>query len=130
MKPAKNSLETILVVEDDPIVLESVRIILEEAGFAVIEAVNAPAALKLLERHDDVRALFTDVDMPGGMNGLELARIVQTRWPHIALIVTSGVCRPSPDQLPEDGVFVGKPYSPQGPVRVIRELIQQRLGAG
>jgi CheY-like chemotaxis protein len=104
--------------------------ILEEAGFEVIEAITAPAALKLLERRDDVRALFTDVDMPGGMNGLELARIVHSRWPHIALVVTSGLCRPSTDQLPDDGVFVGKPYPPQAPVRVIRELIQRRFGAG
>src|SRR3954470_18716569 len=104
--------------------------ILEEAGFEVIEAATAPEALKLLERSDDVRAAFTDVDMPGGMNGLELARIVHARWPHIALVVTSGVCRPSVDQLPDHGVFVGKPYPPQAPVQAIRGLIQRRFGGG
>src|SRR5690349_19363046 len=104
--------------------------ILEEAGFEVIEAATAPEALRLLEQSDNVRAVFTDVDMPGGMNGLELARSVHARWPHIALVVTSGVCRPSADQLPDYGVFVGKPYAPQAPVQAIRGLIQQRLRAG
>ena len=120
----------VLLVEDEPLVRMLAADILEEAGFEVIEAATGPQALRLLEQRHDVKALFTDVDMPGGMNGLELARIVHARWPHIALVVTSGVCRPSTDQLPHDGVFVGKPYSPQMPVRVIRELIQRRLGAG
>src|SRR5215207_3108772 len=120
----------VLLVEDEPLVRMCAADMLEDEGFEVIEAATAPAALKILEKRDDVTALFTDIDMPGGMNGLELAKIVHSRWPHIALVVTSGVCRPSTDQLPHDGVFVGKPYSPQMPVRVIRELSQRRLGAG
>jgi CheY-like chemotaxis protein len=120
----------VLLVEDEPLVRMLAADILEEAGFEVIEAVTAPAALRLLEQRRDVRALFTDVDMPGGMDGLELARIVHSRWPHIALVVTSGVCRPSVGQLPDGGVFVGKPYAPQVPVQTIRELIQRRFGAG
>jgi CheY-like chemotaxis protein len=101
---------------------------LEEAGFEVIEAATAIAALQLLEKHGGgVRALFTDIDMPGGMTGLELAGIVHARWPHIALVVTSGVYRPDVDFLPDDGVFIGKPYTPQAPVRVIRQLIRRHL---
>jgi CheY-like chemotaxis protein len=120
----------VLLVEDEPLVRMLAADILEEAGFEVIEAITAPAALKLLEQRHDVKALFTDVDMPGGMNGLELARIVHARWPRIALVVTSGVCRPGADQLPDDGVFVGKPYAPQAPVQAIRGLIERRFGAG
>ena len=120
----------VLLVEDEPLVRMLAADILQEAGFEVTEAATAPEALNHLERSDDVRVVFTDVDMPGGMNGLELARIVHARWPHIALVVTSGVCRPSADQLPDHGVFVGKPYAPQAPVQAIRGLIQQQLGAG
>jgi two-component system, response regulator PdtaR len=74
-----------------------------------------------------VQALFTDIDMPGGMNGLELAAIVHSRWPEIALVVTSGVYRPAADHIPNDGVFIGKPYPSQAPVRVIRELIRRAI---
>jgi CheY-like chemotaxis protein len=102
--------------------------ILEDAGFEVIEASTAPAALGIIEKREDVKAVFTDIDMPGGMNGLELAAIVHARWPDIALVVTSGVYRPGADNLPADGVFIGKPYPAQAPVRVIRELIRMHFG--
>ena len=64
--------------------------------------------------------------MPGGMNGLELAGIVHARWPHIALVVTSGRYRVGADSLPGDGIFIGKPYAAAAPVRIIRELMRQR----
>ena len=75
----------VLMVEDEPLVRMCAADMLEDEGFGVIEAATAPAALKILEKRDDVTALFTDIDMPGGMNGLELAGIVHARWPHIAL---------------------------------------------
>src|SRR5215212_1536376 len=89
----------VLLVEDEPLVRMCAADILEDEGFEVIEAATAPAALKILEKRDDVMAVFTDIDMPGGMNGLELAGIVDARWPHIALVVTSGVCRVGADKL-------------------------------
>ena len=117
----------VLVVEDEPLVRMLAADILEEEGFEVIEASTAPAALALLEKlGGEVAALFTDIDMPGGMNGLELAGIVHTRWPHIALVVTSGVFRVEADKLPGDGVFIGKPYAVNTPVRIIREMIRQQ----
>lgn len=115
----------VLLVEDEPLVRMCAADILEDEGFEVIEAATAPAALKILEKRDDVTALFTDIDMPGGMNGLELAGIVHSRWPHIALVVTSGVCRVGADNLPGDGVFIGKPYPAAAPVRIIRELVRR-----
>ncbi len=120
----------VLLVEDEPLVRMIAADILEDAGFEVVEASTARAALSILEKRGDVKALFTDIDMPGGMNGLELAGIVHTRWPRIALVVTSGVYRAAVDQLPDDGVFIGKPYPAQAAVRVIRELIRRHFGEG
>ncbi len=116
----------VLVVEDEPLVRMLAADILEEEGFEVVEAATATAALAILEKRQDVTALFTDIDMPGGMNGLELAAVVNERWPHIALVVTSGVVRIGADRLPGDGVFIGKPYATSAPVRVIREMIRQK----
>ncbi len=118
----------VMVVEDEPLVRMDAAVTLEDEGFEVIEAATARAALAMLEkRNGDVAALFTDVDMPGDMNGLELAGIVYSRWPHIALVVTSGVVR-VPGSLPGGGVFLEKPYPSSAPVRLIRGLIQ-RVGS-
>jgi CheY-like chemotaxis protein len=113
-------------VEDEPLLRMLAADILEEEGFEVAEAATAPAALAILEKREDVTALFTDVDMPGGMNGLELAAVVHERWPLIALLITSGVFRIGADKLPGDGAFIGKPYATSAPVRLIRELIRQK----
>ncbi len=115
----------VLIVEDEPLIRMYAADLLEEGGFNVIEATTARAALAILEkRNGDVSALFTDVDMPGDMNGLVLAGIVYSRWPHIAILVTSGVVR-MVGALPGGGVFLGKPYASAAPVRIIRELIQR-----
>jgi CheY-like chemotaxis protein len=116
----------VLVVEDEPVVRMDAAVTLEDEGFDVIEAATARAALAMLEkRNGDIDALFTDIDMPGDMNGLELAGIVYSRWPHIALVVTSGVVRVS-GSLPGGGVFLAKPYKTSASVRIIREMIQRR----
>jgi two-component system, response regulator PdtaR len=83
---------------------------LEENGFDVVEAANADDALKVLESRDDVRLLFTDVRMPGSCDGMDLARQVHARWPHILLVITSGHLRPAKAEIPDDGRFVAKPY--------------------
>jgi CheY-like chemotaxis protein len=114
----------VLVVDDEPLVRMLAAEILEEAEMEVVEASTAPAALAILERRDDILALFTDIDMPGGMNGLELAGIVHKRWPHIAIVVTSGVTRLGVDELPGAGIFIAKPYASSAPVRVLRHLIK------
>jgi CheY-like chemotaxis protein len=115
----------VLIAEDEPMIRMCAADLLEDDGFEVIEAATARAALAILEkRNGDVAALFTDVDMPGDMNGLELAGIVYSRWPHVAILVTSGVVR-TVGALPGGGVFLGKPYAGAAPVRIIRELIQR-----
>ena len=115
----------VLVVEDEPLIRMDAADTLEDEGFEVIEAATARAALAILEKREgDVAALFTDVDMPGDMNGLELAGIVHARWPHVAIVVTSGVVRVS-GSLPGGGIFLEKPYPMSTPVRIIRGLIDR-----
>lgn len=101
----------ILVVEDESFVRMVAVDMLEDAGLPVVEAPDADAALRLLEgRAQAFGILFTDIDMPGSMDGLTLAARVQARWPHIRLVVTSGRRRPSPHDLPGPGRFLPKPY--------------------
>ena len=114
----------VLIVEDEPVIRMYAAELLEDGGFDVVEAATARAALAILERcSGDVSALFTDVDMPGDMNGLELAGIVYSRWPHIALVITSAVVR-KPSVLPGRGIFLPKPYGSTAPVQIIRSLTQ------
>jgi two-component system, response regulator PdtaR len=100
-----------LVVDDEEILRMFAAGLLEERGFKVIEAENAAAALRMLESHCDVRLLFTDIQMPGRSNGMDLAREVHARWPSVLLVVTSGHVRPLDSEIPDDGRFVGKPYN-------------------
>jgi CheY-like chemotaxis protein len=113
----------ILVVEDEAIIrMEAVQM-LEDAGFEVVEACNAHDALEVLENRNDVRAVFTDINMQGKWDGLRLARMVRGRWPPIHLIVTSGLMSPDMDDLPPSGRFIRKPYNPAHVVATIRELL-------
>ncbi len=100
--------------------------LLAEAGFEVIEACDAATALKRLELGaEDVQAVFTDVDMPPGMNGLELAQTVHERWPEIGVVVTSAHHRPNADAIAGCGAFISKPYEPE----VVVEALQQAVTA-
>ncbi|WP_289016282.1 response regulator [uncultured Methylobacterium sp.] len=100
----------VLVVEDEDLVRMCACDILEDEGFAVLEAATADAAWQILEKRDDITVLFTDINMPGNMDGLILSARVAERWPHIRLVVTSGRCGLRNDELPDDGQFVQKPY--------------------
>jgi CheY-like chemotaxis protein len=101
---------TILVVEDDELLRMVAADMLAENGFGVVEAANADAALKLLETRDDVRLLFTDIQMPGSCDGMDLARQVHVRWPNILLVITSGQIKPTEAEIPDHGHFIAKPY--------------------
>jgi CheY-like chemotaxis protein len=90
----------VLVAEDEALLRLFTTDYLTDAGYKVIEAPNAADALRVLETTPAVRVLFTDVEMPGGMDGLELAREVQRRWPHMVIIVASGHVRPARGNLP------------------------------
>jgi DNA-binding NtrC family response regulator len=95
-------------VEDEELLRLFAADLLEEHGFRVVEARNAAAALKVLEARDDVRLLFTDIQMPGTLDGMDLAREVHQRWPRVLLVITSGQKKPT--EMPDHGRFVAKPY--------------------
>ena len=103
----------VLVVEDQPLVRMTAADELEEAGFLVLEA---QAQL--------VQVLFTDIDMPGSMDGMELAERVYRRWPHVLLLISSGHARPHPDEIPDHGHFVPKPYIGATLVHHINQMMQ------
>jgi two-component system, response regulator PdtaR len=114
----------VLLVEDELLVRMAAADDLQDAGFHVLEAANADVALAVLEIcSNDVQVLFTDIDMPGSMNGLDLAESVQQRWPHISLLISSAYHKPHPGQIPDEGRFVPKPYSSEDVVQHIRELV-------
>jgi DNA-binding NtrC family response regulator len=100
----------VLVVEDEPLLRMMAVDLVEDAGFEAIEAANADQAVKLLETRADIRIVFTDIDMPGSMDGLLLAAAIRDRWPPIEVILTSGHVHVSEVMLPERCVFFSKPY--------------------
>ena len=101
---------TILVVEDEALIRMISADILEEAGFRVLEAANAAEAILIMEGADHVELMFTDIRMPGRMDGLELAAFVHAQWPDVRLLVTSGHIVLADSQIPNGGHFVSKPY--------------------
>ena len=112
----------ILVVEDETFIRMDVVEMLVEAGFDVVEAVSADEGIRTLERDPDIRLMFTDIDMPGAMNGLKLAAAVRERWPPIRIIATSGQFRLQDGDLPPDARFFVKPCQPAQIIDAIREL--------
>jgi CheY-like chemotaxis protein len=100
----------VLVAEDEALVRQLSVCELEDAGYRVIEAADAGQAIAVLETGVPVDVLFTDVNMPGDMDGIRLVRLVRSRWPQVRLIVTSGRADIPPEDLPDDGRFIRKPY--------------------
>lgn len=116
-------LVTILVVEDEALIRHAVVDDLEAAGFRVVEAANATDAVVLLIADPDIRAMFTDIDMPGGINGLLLAVDVRRRWPPIHIIVTSGQVQMRQSDMPVVGRFFGKPYDSNAVAAEFRSML-------
>jgi CheY-like chemotaxis protein len=113
----------VLIVEDEALIRMDLIDQLEDEGFEVFEASNAGEAITLLANHPSIRVLFTDIDMPGGMDGLMLAQAVRKRWPPIKIIVTSGHWQMREQDLPIEGRFMPKPYSVQNVAAVARQLV-------
>jgi two-component sensor histidine kinase len=116
----------VLVVEDEMVLRMRAADIVEDAGFCAVEAVNADEAIAILESRSDITLLFTDIQMPGSMDGLKLAHAVHARWPAIKIILVSGQVKPSDAERPTDSRFFGKPL---GDAQMIAEL-QTMVGAG
>jgi len=112
----------VLVVEDEFLLrMDSVEI-LEDEGFEVIPAANADEAIAILSARSDIHLVFTDIQMPGSMDGLKLARFVRNRWPPIKIVATSGHVPAGADDLPTGSVFLPKPYSGAELVSTLRDL--------
>ncbi|TFF17864.1 response regulator [Jiella endophytica] len=109
---------TILVVEDEPLLRMDVVDTLEDAGFTVLEAADADTALAMLEAGSGADLLLTDIHMPGSMDGLDLARRVEKRWPDMAIVVMSG--HRHLEDLPPMSAFLAKPFGPATIVDTIR----------
>jgi two-component system, response regulator PdtaR len=114
---------SVLAVEDEALILLALAYDLRAAGFIVYEARNADEAIRKLEAHPEISILFTDVDMPGSMDGLQLSAAVRDRWPPVKIIVTSGKRKPEQSDLPAGGIFMPKPYEPGKVAATMRELL-------
>jgi two-component system, response regulator PdtaR len=101
---------TVLVVEDEILVGIAICEDLAAEGYEVLTADNADQAIEILESRNDITTIFTDIEMPGSMNGLKLAAAVRDRWPPVNIVITTGKARPPDDQMPTNSRFVGKPY--------------------
>lgn len=99
--------------------------IVEDAGFIPIEAVNADEALAILESRSDIDLLFTDIQMPGSMDGLKLAHAVHERWPSIKIILVSGKLTPTEAEKPIHSRFFGKPLEVKQMISEMQEMIGQ-----
>ena len=111
----------VLIVEDEPLIRTGAVYIIEDAGFEVVEAASADEAIRILERRSDIRVVFTDIHMPGSMDGLKLAHAVRNRWPPIKIMVTSGRELIAQQVLPEGGRFFAKPYNSIEILAALRE---------
>ncbi len=111
-----------VIAEDEVLVRIVAADMLEESGFQVAEAGDAQAALDYLTNHPNVTLLFTDIEMPGPMNGIALAQEVAGRWPDVVVVVCSGRVRPKAGTLPPRAHFIGKPYT----MALMQEILAER----
>ncbi|QND72790.1 response regulator [Tardiphaga robiniae] len=108
----------VLVVEDETLIRNLVSEELSDAGFEVLQVGNASQAIAVLEARQDIHLLFTDIDMPGSMDGLKLAAAVRDRWPPVHIIITTGKARPM--TIPANALFIPKPYLTRALVSAMR----------
>ena len=124
--PGRNRL--ILVVEDIPLIRMGVLEMLVEAGFLAVEAGSADEAIQILEARPEIRLVFTDVQMPGSMDGLKLSHYIRNRWPPVQLILASGKAMIDESQLPSGARFFAKPYDSAEVIRTIIGMLPESPG--
>jgi two-component system, response regulator PdtaR len=112
----------ILIVEDEFLLRMDSAEVIENAGFQVFQAGNADEAIAILTTRPNIQVVFTDIQMPGSMDGLKLARFVRDRWPPIKIVATSGLVRVEDHDLPAGSVFLPKPYRGAEVVSALREV--------
>ena len=111
----------ILIVEDDLLIGAWVEETLLAAGYEVTSASDADQAIRILEKDPSISLVFTDIDMPGKMDGLKLAAAVRNRWPPAHIVIASGMYRPRADEMPVRSVFLQKPYLPNDVLGALNE---------
>jgi DNA-binding NtrC family response regulator len=116
----------VLLVEDEEFLRALASDRLRDEGFRVLEAAAAADAIALLEEHPEIDVLFTDVDMPGPVDGLGLAAQARRRRPHLHVIMTSGQWTATTADVPEGAMFVQKPYSLEAVARLVKALVKAR----
>lgn len=119
------NLPAVLVVEDEPLIRMEAVDMIEDAGFKVYEAGSSDVAIELMEKHDDIGILFTDIDMPGSMDGLKLAAYVKDRWPPVAIVIASGKVDFSVMKVPEGSTFFPKPYPTDKIIKALGDIAQK-----
>ena len=123
MTLSTNRRPVVLVVEDEYLIRSNAADMITEAGYDVVVAANADEAIAILEARPDIHVIFTDIRMPGSMDGLKLAHFVRGRWPPIKIIATSGHHKFQDGDLPEGGLFLPKPYSFDRISSILREVV-------
>jgi CheY-like chemotaxis protein len=113
----------VLVVEDEMLLRMRAVDMVEDAGFTPIEAVDADQAVAILESRSDIAMLFTDIQMPGSMDGLKLAHAVRDRWPPIKIILVSGKLQLANIDIPADSRFFGKPFEARDMIAEMQDMI-------
>ena len=117
---------SVLVVEDEALIRMDIADQLEREGFFIFEAANADQAIVVLNAEPSVRIMFTDIDMPGSMDGLKLAAAVRERFPPVQIIVTSGHRMVEISEMPDGSVFFGKPYQHAAVMASMRQVLAAR----
>ena len=115
-------MSSILIVEDEVLTSEYLEFVLQEEGYEAIPAGSAEEAIEVLEHRDDVHLVVTDITLPGGSNGSQLAALVRSRWPAINIIVVTGYSAPRSEEIPSGSLFVPKPYSAQKMIEAVRHF--------
>ncbi len=112
----------VLIVEDEGLIRMDVADFLSSSHVTTVEAANADEALRILSSRQDIDVMFTDVNMPGSMDGLQLAQRTRELSAHIGIIIASGMVRVARSTLPSDAVFYEKPYDLEAVAASVRRL--------
>jgi CheY-like chemotaxis protein len=115
----------VLVVEDEMLLRMRAVDMVEDAGYTPVEAVDADEAVAILESRSDIALMFSDIQMPGSMDGLKLAQAVHERWPPIKIILVSGQLKLASIDIPADSRFFGKPFEAADMIAEMRNMIGQ-----
>ena len=123
-----HSKTVILVVEDNALIRLGAIDFIVAAGFDALEAKSADEAISILQMRPDVRLVFTDVEMPGSIDGLKLAHYIRGRWPAVRMIVVSGKIFLEQSHLPAGARYFSKPYSDISIIETMNGMLAQPLG--